>query len=106
MRNAAAAVKGRGREAHHVRLRDQPFDQLSWALDLQSHRWPLILGLNFRTGRVGLASGRKFTGRRRHAVVLWRGKVYDPAENEILDIDSLGHLADRGLIIDDYILIV
>lgn len=105
MAGVLKAVQTRAYESYLIKLAEQPLDRIVWALELQSGHWPLILSLDFRQGRVGLKSGRKFTGHRYHAVVLWKGKIYDPGEDEVLDVDCLGHLADKGLIIRSYVLI-
>lgn len=92
---AQRALETSGYPVHSVSCNRIPLSQIGWALEVQSQRWPLYLALEFSDRRC-YRSGRTKVFKRRHAVVLHRGDLFDPGEWETLHIDTLGHLSDGG----------
>lgn len=104
MHGAACALATSGKPVHVISVDALPLSVIGWALEVQSQRWPLYLSLSFPEVYVR-KNGRKFTKARRHAVVLFRGNLYDPGEIETLTIDSLGHLADKEVVLNGYLIL-
>lgn len=104
LHGAAGALRTSGYPVHVIHTDSLPLSLIGWALETQSQRWPLWLHLAFPEKRVG-RTGRKFKRSREHAVVLWRGNVYDPGEWDTLTVDALGHLADGEILLRSYILV-
>lgn len=92
---AARALQTSGKPVHIIHTDRLPLSLHGWALEVQSQRWPLYLSLEFCDKRT-YASGRTRKFKRRHAVVLYRGQLFDPGEFETLSVDTLGHLTDDG----------
>jgi hypothetical protein len=101
---ARRALETSGHPVHSVHCDALPLSLIGWALDAQSQRWPLYLSLGFPEVYVR-RDKRKFTKIRRHAVVLYRGQLFDPGEVETLTIDSLGHLADKEVVLNGYLIV-
>lgn len=104
MYGAAQALATSGRPVHVVCVDKLPLSTIGWALEVQSQRWPLYLSLGFPEV-YERRNGRKFTKERRHACVLWRGQLFDPGEIETLSIDALGHLADKEVVLNGYLIL-
>lgn len=104
MEDLSKAATALGAKAHMVRVPHLDYNNCLWWLEAQSQRWPLILSCGFRQSASD-SIGRKRTHRRQHAVVLWKGQVYDPGEPFPLDSECLGHLGDKGIHLDSYLLI-
>ena len=96
-------LKDAGHRAYRIDL-DVPFEEQVANLIVQSERWPLVLSLEYRYTGVG-STGKRRTGIRYHAVVMYRGEIYDPSETRLWDAEAIGHLADKGLTLRSYILI-
>lgn len=103
LHGAANALRGPGRSVHVVTV-DKPMSEIGWALEEQSKRWPLYLSLEFPEQFVK-SNGAKFWKSRHHACVLWQGQLYDPGEWETLSVDTLGHLADKPVVVKSYIIV-
>jgi hypothetical protein len=101
--NIVPALVAAGHVAHHVQVRGALEDHLP-ELVLQSMRWPLYLSLVFvHEGRDSLNRRRKYE--RHHACVLAGGRFLDPGELHELDPEAIGHLHQRGVKLDSYILL-
>lgn len=103
---ASFALATSGRPVHVIHTFALPLSVIGWALEAQSYRWPLYLALGFPEvyARRGKRGGT-FTRVRRHAVVLYRGQLFDPGEVETLTIDCLGHLADKEVHLNGYLIL-
>lgn len=102
---AAEALRSSGFPVHQIHLCRVPLSTIGWALEVQSQRWPLYLSLEFSRTSVD-SINRKRKHRRLHAVVLYRGQLFDPGEVETLTIDTLGHLTDdNDVFINGYLIV-
>lgn len=105
MRQLKAAAEANGCVAHFITLPPGlQYESCVWWLDSQSRRWPLILSCTFRSAALDRID-RVRTLHRRHAVVLWQGQVYDPSEDRPYDMECVGHTGDRGILLNQYLLI-
>lgn len=101
--NVAKALRELGHVTHHIVAGDQ-YDDVLWQLEAQSNSWPLILSARF-VHNASDKRGRRRLYKRQHAVVLYKGKFYDPGSQEPLDLDCVGHLGDRGIHVSSYLII-
>jgi len=104
MHDVRQAAEQAGVPAHLIPLHDRPFEECLWFLEAQAQRWPLILSCSFRSNASD-RRGRRRLHKRQHAVVLWKGNVYDPGERDIIDAECISHLGDRGILVDSYVLL-
>ena len=103
---ALRALQTSGHPVHMVHVSEIPLSTIGWALEAQSMRWPLYLALGFPEVRKSFGKRpRKYNRVRRHAVVLYQGQLFDPGEFETLTIDSLGHLADKEVVLNGYLIL-
>lgn len=77
-----------------------PFECIYTHLKLLSNQYPIYVSAEFISN-----SGKGRNSIRRHSIVINREKVYDPAENFELELDSIYHSYNRKLLIKDIILV-
>lgn len=100
---AAEAFRKAGKLPHVV-YRNCPFEHALPELMVQSLYWPLYLSLEFvHEGTDSI--GRKRKSIRHHACVMSRQKFFDPGEWHELDPEALGHLHQRGIFLNAYIIV-
>lgn len=101
--NVVQALRDAGLKAYHIQS-DVALDRVLPELVIQSHSWPLYLSLEFRhEGKDRLGRRRGWT--RHHACVLSQGRFLDPGSYDELDPEALGHLHEKGIFLNSYIIL-
>jgi hypothetical protein len=99
---AARALESSGKPVYTIRCEHRLSD-IGWQLESQSMRWPLWIHLSFPMKYQG--KKKVVTHKREHAVVLYKGQLFDPGEVETLSVETLGHLSDGEPTVRGYVLL-
>lgn len=77
-----------------------PYECYFGQLRLLSEQYPIYVSANFICN-----SGKGRNSHRRHAFTLSKSQVFDPGENKVQEMECIGHLYNRELIIREIILV-
>lgn len=97
--NVFQALKKQGSNPKFLSI-NLPFECIFTDLKLLSKQYPIYIGANFISN-----SGRGRNNHRHHAIVLKDETIFDPAQNEPVPMDCIGHLWNRQLVINSIILV-
>ena len=77
-----------------------PYECVFGHLRLLSNEYPIYVSANFICN-----SGRGRNSQRHHAIAIDKSQIFDPGESKVNDMDCIGHLYNRDLIIKEIVLV-